>query len=115
MSLRGQLIRYEPIRSLAFGSVSGAYAKIGTPFSNAVRCIMIDNFMNANLTISFDGVNDHLVIFSSSSKIIDYASNRVGPVDQLEQPINTQVYVKQTSGAPSSGSVYVSVIYASPN
>lgn len=115
MSLHGQRIRFEPLRSIAFGAVSGAYALVGTPFSNAVRCIIIDNFMNANIIVSFDGVNDHLVVFSSSSKIIDYASNRVGPVDQLEQAVGTQVYVKQESGAPSSGNVYVSVIYAAPN
>jgi hypothetical protein len=115
MSIVGQRIRFEPIRSLAFGSISGAYAKVGTPFVNAVRCIIVDNFTNANMTISFDGINDHMVVFSSSSKIIDYASNRVGPVDQLEQSAGTQVYVKQTTGAPSSGSIYVSVVYASFN
>lgn len=115
MSLDGQRIRFEPLRSIAFGSISGAYAAIGTPFAHAARCIIIDNLTNANMTISFDGVNDHMIIVATSSRIIDYASNRVGPVDQLEQAIQTQVYVKQTSGAPGSGNVYVSVIYAASN
>jgi hypothetical protein len=112
MSLRGQRIRYEPLRSLAFGGISGTYAPIGTPFDNAVRILLIDNLTDANLTISFDGVNDHLIIASSSGRIIDYATNRVGPVDQLEQSEATIVYVK---GSPSVGSIYVAVIYAAYN
>jgi hypothetical protein len=112
MSLRGQRIRYEPLRSLAFGSISGTYAAVGTPFDNAVRLLMIDNLTDANLTISFDGINDHLIIASSSGRVIDYATNRVGPVDQLEQAEGTILYVK---GDPSVGSIYVAVVYAASN
>lgn len=112
MSLRGQRIRYEPLRSLAFGSISGTYAAVGTGFDNAARMLMIDNLTDANLTLSFDGVHDHLIIASSSGRIIDYATNRVGPVDQLEQAEGTILYVK---GAPSVGSIYLSVIYAASN
>ena|ERR1700685_870883 len=112
MSLRGQRIRYEPLRSLAFGDISGTYAAVGDPFGNAVRMIMIDNLTDANITISFDGINDHLIIASSSGRVLDYATNRVGPVDQLEQSEGTIVYVK---GDPSVGSIYVSVVYAAYN
>lgn len=110
MSLNGQRVTFEPLRSLAFGSISGAYAAIGTGFNNAARLILIDNLTNANVTISFDGINDHMVVAAMSGRVLDYGSNRVGQVNQLEQSEGTVVYVK---GAPGSGSVYVSVIYAS--
>lgn len=115
MSLRGQRIRFEPIRSIAFGAVSGAYAAVGTPLANASRLLMFDNIMDTALLISFDGSNDHIFIAASSSKIIDLASNRVGPVDQLELSESTTIYVKQASGAPGSGTLYISTMYASIN
>lgn len=110
MSLRGQIIRFEPLRSLAFGSISGSYAAVGTPAQNAIRSIMFFNTTNANVIVSFDGVNDHLVVVTDSGQVYDYGSNRVDPVGQLEQPVGTQVYVK---GAPSSGTFYVAMYYAS--
>lgn len=112
MSLNGQRVRFEPLRSLAFGSISGAYAAVGTGFSNAARMLMVDNLTDSTITVSFDGVTDHMIIASMSGKIIDYGSNRVGQVNQLEQAQGTVVYVK---GTVTSGSVYVSVIYAATN
>lgn len=113
MSIRGQRIRFEELRSLAFGDISGSYAAVGDPLGNAARMIIITNQTNADMIISFDGVNDHLFVISSSAIVFDFASNRVAPVDQLEMPLGTTVWVKEASGAPSSGSVYVAVVYAS--
>jgi hypothetical protein len=115
MSLRGQRVRFEPIRSIAFGSVSGSYAAVGTALANASRLLMFDNLLNAAVLISFDGVHDHMFIAASSSKVIDLSTNRVGPVDQLELSEGTIIYVKQASGAPGSGTLYVSTLYASIN
>lgn len=111
MSLRGQIIRFEPLRSIAFGDISGVYAAIGSPSLNAIRSIMFFNTTNANMVISFDGVNDHLLAVADSGQVYDYASNRVDPVGQLEQPIGTQVWVKQESGAPTAGTFYVAMYY----
>ena len=108
-----QIVRFEPLRSLAFGSISGTYAALGAPLANAARIIGIDNTTNAVVTISFDGVNDHTVVPATAGKIFDFTTNRMGPVSHLLLPANTTIYVKQTSGAPSSGSVYVTDVYAS--
>lgn len=113
MALAGQIVRYETLRSLAFGGISAAYAGVGASFTNPVRMLTIDNFTDANLLISFDGVINKTVIHSNSTKVMDYASNKIEPVGQLEQPIGDRVYVKQESGAAGSGSVYVTVVYAS--
>jgi hypothetical protein len=108
-----QIARFEPLRSLAFGSISGTYAKVGTPFLNAEHIISIDNTTDAQVTISFDGINDHLVVPPSAGKVFDLSSNKISTVQKLMMPQNTQVYTKQTSAGPTLGSVYVSVIYAS--
>jgi hypothetical protein len=111
-SSNASLARFEPLRSIAFGSISGTYAAIGTAFAFAARVLIINNLTNANITISFDGINDHLAIASSTSMILDVCSDRGSNANILVIPAGTVVYVKQTSGAPTSGSVYVSVMYA---
>lgn len=115
MSLAAQRLRYDTLRSIAFGSVTSSYAAVGSAFTHAVRVLNIDNLTDANILVSFDGTNNHTVIPSGSGKVFDYATNRVGPVDQLEQAVGTQVYVKRESGAPTGGNVYVTVLYAAHN
>ena len=113
MSVEGQIVRYDVLRSLAFGSISGTYTAIGTAFGYSVRCIKVKNSTDANMLISFDGINNHDVIFSFSGDVVDYASNRQANADKLEQPAGITIYVKQESSAPTMGNVYVTIIYAS--
>lgn len=115
MSLAAQRLRYDTLRSLAFGSITTSYVAVGSAFTHAVRVINIDNLTDANLLVSFDGTNNHTVVPAGAGKIFDYATNRVGPVDQLEQSVGTTVYVKREGGAPTGGTVYVTVLYASNN
>lgn len=112
-SATAQRIRYETLRSLAFGSIGAGYTGVGASFANPVRLIMIDNLTDKNLIVSFDGITNHTVVASMSGKVLDYASNRMAPADHLEQAVGDRVYVKAESALPTSGSVYVSVIYAS--
>lgn len=115
MSLNGQRARFDTLRSLAFGSISGTYAAVGTAFGQAVRILKIDNLTDANMIFSFDGTTNHTIAPMQSGCVFDFATNKVGPVNQLEQPIGTRVYVKQESSAATSGSVYVTIVYASSN
>lgn len=108
-----QRVAFEPLRSLAFGSVAASYTAVGGLYDNPARLIKIDNSTDANVLISFNGVDDHIFVPAISAVLFDYASDRVGPEDRLEQPVNTQIYVKRESGAPSSGNVYVSLMFAS--
>ena len=111
-----QRIAFENLRSLGFASVSASYAGVGGSFANPVRMLKIVNLTDINLIISFDGTNPKDIIPSQSMFIYDYASNKIGPVDNLEQPLGQRVYVKQETGtAATLGNVYVTVIYASSN
>ena len=102
---------YEPIRSLAFGSIGVSYAGIGTEFDNPARIIRVQNLTDALLWFSVDGLNDHEVLAPNSFLLIDVNSNK-----SREQgyyfPEGTRFYVKQNA-VPTEGSVYVSVIYGS--
>jgi hypothetical protein len=101
----------EEIRSIAFGAIGAAYARVGTPFENASRLVKFHNFTNANLLISFDGVTDHDAIFATSSHVMDLMTNHSAQAGEAFFPIGTQIWVKQETGAPGSGNFYVVTYY----
>lgn len=98
----------EPIRTLAFGSISGTYAGIGTSFANASRLLIIQNFTEVTLTYSWDGVTDHLVLPTNGQIIIDVTANQTSTGGSLNFAIGTRIYVK---GSPTTGAVYVTTFY----
>lgn len=100
----------EPLRSLAFGSISGTYMGIGTALANPCRIIHVTNTTDVVLTYSFDGVNDHFVIPPNGFILLDVMMNSssVGGAWNIAQ--GTRIYVK---GAPTFGSTYLSVFYGS--
>jgi hypothetical protein len=102
----------ETVRSLAFGSITGAYAGVGTAISNPARIIFIQNLTDVGMMFSFDGVHDHFPLGANSYVILDITSNKT--VNQgFFLAEGQRLYVKQLSGAASSGSVYLTTFYGS--
>ncbi len=101
---------WDAIRILAFGSISGTYAAIGSIIETPIVNLKIYNGTNVLLTFSTDGTTDNFVIPALSASVWDIASNRLATGEELTIKANTTFYVK---GAPASGSVYLEVIYAS--
>lgn len=109
MSLALRLLP-EPIRSIAFGSISGTYAGIGTAITNPARVIYLVSTLNVDSMISFNGIDDHFVLLASGYIMLDVSSNQ--SFNQgLYISSGQRLYVKQLSGAPASGSVYLTVMY----
>lgn len=108
-----QRANIEALRSLAFGSISGSYANVGTATANPTRIICITNDTEGNMIFSRDGSTDEIFVAAGSFKLFDLTSN-ARPVNQsdLVFETGTQWSVKQDE-APVSGSVYIEVIHAS--
>lgn len=98
----------EPLRSLAFGSISGTYAGIGPVLANPCRIIHFTNNTDVLLTFSFDGVDDHFVIPSGSFLLLDITTNRTFTGGAMHISQGQRFYVK---GSPGAGAVYLSVFY----
>lgn len=113
MAASGQIIRYENVRTLDFGSISGTYSGVGGSFQNPIRIIKIKNGTDADLYISFNGIDDMDALIAHSGDIVDYGANRSNPVEILDQSLGERVYVRSVSGNPTTGNVYVTAIYAS--
>ena len=102
-------IKAEALKSIAFGSISGSYANIGTVTANPWKIFYITNTTDQAMIVSINGgVTDHFVIPAGQSLSMDASANGIQQNEYL--PKGTQFAVKQVS-APSSGSVYVAGVY----
>lgn len=108
-----QKAELEALRSLAFGSISGSYAAVGTALANPCRLICFSNGTEGDMFFSRDGSTDELFVAAGSFKLFDISTNhRAANQSDLVFSQGTQWYVKQ-SEAPVSGSVYIEVLYTS--
>lgn len=105
-------LRFEPLRSLAFGSITGTYAGVGTPFVHPIRLLKVTNLTDENIIVSFDGITDHDVVAANGFFLYDYASNKADQAGVLEQSVGTRLYIKAESALPTLGNLYVTVQYA---
>lgn len=89
--------------TVAGSSVTGSYTLVGT-FSSFVQLAIVVSNVNANLLLSFDGINDHLAVTNGSTNPcvipLDFKSN-------LMTLPKASIYVK-SSGSPSTGNLYIS-------
>jgi hypothetical protein len=107
-------VRYEPLRSIAFGSIEVGYEPVGLPFANPVRILKVTNLTDENIIVSLNGIDDHDVVAANGFFLYDYSSNKSSAAGLLEQPQGDRIYVRsETSTLPTIGKLYVTVVYAS--
>lgn len=100
----------EAVRTLGFGSISGAYMGVGTPLENPSRIILIQNFADEAVMVSFDGLTDHLPVAASGFVLLDITANKT-VTQGFYIAEGTRFYVKELDTTPTSGSVYISSFY----
>jgi hypothetical protein len=106
-------VRYEPLRSVAFGAITTVYAGVGLPFANPIRILKVTNLTDKNILVSLNGIDDHDIVAANGFFLYDYASNKSDAAGLLEQPQDDRIYVKAASALPTTGNLYVTVVYAS--
>lgn len=111
--MSGQICVIDTIRTLAFGGISGAFAKVGSTTTDATRLVCITNNTDGDMFFSNDGINNQLFLAAGSFKLFDICSNRDNSNSCYLLPSSMQWYVKQST-APSKGAVYVEVLYGVP-
>ncbi len=99
----------EAVRTVAAAGISGTYAGIGTPLANPSRIILIQNFTDEAVMISFDGITDHLPVAAEGFVLLDVTANKTA-TQGFYIAEGTRFYVKEI-GNPTTGSVYISTFY----
>jgi hypothetical protein len=104
----------DPLRTIAFGSLTGAYQAMGAAQSYQARIICFTNTTDKDVVFSMDGTTDQIIVPAGGFKLFDITTNH-RPVNQddFSFGIGTQWYVKYLV-APSLGSVYLEILHAAP-
>ena len=100
----------EPLRTVAFVSLTGSLAAIGLPLANPARVMFVTNGTDANVDISLDGVHNMFCLLPGSSLTLDLTTNKSND-EGLFFAIGTQIYVAYESVVPTVGNVYLSIVY----
>ncbi len=106
--------KVDALRTLAYGSITGTYVAVGTPFAYQARIICFTNTTGEDVFFSTDTSTDRLIVPAGSFKLFDVTMNhRPVNMDDFCFAIGTQWYVRYAT-MPSSGAVYIEVVYAQP-
>jgi hypothetical protein len=107
-------VSFDELRSLAFGSISGTYAAVGTPLAHPARIICFTNRTEGDMIFSVNNtsVPGQIIVPANSFKLYDMEAN-LNPEkdDAFLVGVGTQFYVKEIA-APVSGAVYIEVVYS---
>lgn len=108
-----KVAKFDTLRSLANGSISASYAAVGGAVSNAVRAFRLINNTDGDMFFSLDGVNNQMFVPKTSYVLWDLSSNAISPSSSAPFVVvkGSIFYVKQST-APTTGSVFIEIIYA---
>ena len=107
----GTRVRFEELREAGFAAILAGYTAVGGATSDHTRLIAFYNSTDADIYISFNGVTNHLRIASGSGQVLDLTTNKVRD-DGLFIDKGTVLYAKRAAGAPTSGTLWIQVMYA---
>lgn len=107
--------KFDTMRSLSYSSIGSGFMGVGTAFEYPVKLLKIINLTNANLIVSYNGVNNQDIVTANGGVIYDVAANKADPAGSFQLSVGDRVYVMEETSAPTSGNVYVVVVYASEN
>ena len=73
----GIRLRFEPLKSLNGGGITGSFLQVGDPFAHPIRILIIKNDTTGDLIISDNGVDDHLFLDTGQIITINISSNKI--------------------------------------
>ena len=103
--------KFDTVREIAFGAISGTYAAVGAAFADNVRILGLNNSTDQEIYVSLDGVNNNLRMAANSFQLYDLTANRVRD-DGLFFAVGDRVFVKEVSAAVGSGAFWVHALAA---
>lgn len=102
----------EPLRSLAFGFINDvSYTTLGSSFVNPIRIMHLQNLTDTDITVSWDGVDDHLLVAAGGFILFDITANKDQQSIGFFFPSGTRLFVRSVSGDPTMGIVTLATFY----
>jgi len=107
--MSSNIVRFDAVRSVAFGSITNAYVALGIPLGHAMRVLHFINATDGNIMVSFDGTTDNAPVIAESFSLYDLTSDQDAN-ESFRYEIGTQIYIKYLT-APTTGSFYIVEVY----
>lgn len=106
-------VQFDPIRSVAFGSITASYTPLGAVLANNWRAFKCTNNTDGDMMLSLNGTSDNIFVPAGGFVLYDVAANSptTKTIDKLVFALGTQFSIKYIS-APTKGSVYLEGFYA---
>jgi hypothetical protein len=101
----------DDLREVAFGGIGAAYSSLGPILPDYTRVISVFNTTDTDVYLTDNLAKDKIRLASGSGQILDITANKVRD-DGLFLPKRTQMYVKRAGGAPTTGFVWIQIVYA---
>ena len=108
MTSQSTVLYPNPLQSIASSTITGSYQLLGTALTKPVRLVKIVNNSTQDVTISWDGINDHDFQAAGSGSIYDVGTNRGNATSSMDAP-PLSLYVKGTAG---TGNIYLATFFA---
>lgn len=103
---------FDVAQELSHTGIGSSFAVIGSPINFAAQALIITSSLDKPVWISTDGTTNNLLVLNATCFPVDVSGNKQA-AGRLAFPAGTQFYAKQgPEGAPSSGEISISIIYA---
>lgn len=102
------VIKAENLRTVVAAGITGAYAAVGSAFSNPISILHIVNDTDESVYFSDDGTNNKIYIRSGEDLRLDVTNEDANP-DFIAK--GTQYYVKEGASTPTTGLVSIAAFY----
>lgn len=99
----------DPCRTIGFAAIGATYVPIGTQIENSGRMILLQNWTDADLWFSDNGIDDKIPLKSGDKIILDITTNQSFGRG-LFLPYGSFLYVKEKT-AVSAGEVHLTLFY----
>ncbi len=107
--VQSNIATVDPIRDVAFGSITNAFVALGSPIASQTRILSLNNLTNGIIQISLDGTNVNFQLAPTSYKIFNISANAYAG-NEFCLSVHVQLYVRYVGSAPSSGDFWVEVV-----
>jgi len=99
----------QAVRRLAFGSITGTFANLGTALTRPLRILHIKNTTNQTAEVSINGTEVNFEIPANSFDLYDITTNKAASDEagMLRSAIQLQVRRPAAEANPTSGAVIV--------
>jgi hypothetical protein len=111
-------LAFAPMLSLGEASISANYAKMGV-LAFPARVLILRNetdhdliFQLSKIVPASDGTNDGVYIVAGETLTLDGTANKSDQAGYAAFAENTNVYVRAPGTVPTTGSAFVSYVYA---